>query len=112
MSDAGFATEKWLLENCRYLQSDVLVCGRHRSDYSLLPEFVAAVSPHALITSNASFPSGEVFTEKQRADLKRRGIWVFDQSETGAVEITISEIRLRLDAYRGGQSKVFESHSH
>jgi beta-lactamase superfamily II metal-dependent hydrolase len=93
-SDAGFATEKWLLKNCRYLPSDVLVCGRHLSDHSLLSEFVSAVSPQALISSD--------LVDRSITDLRARGIRVFNQRHSGAVEITIGgNRRIEIETFNG-----------
>ncbi|MEZ5326173.1 MAG: ComEC/Rec2 family competence protein [Verrucomicrobiales bacterium] len=106
MSDAGFATEKWLLDHCRYLDSDVLVKGRHRSDYSGLPEFLSAVSPGAVVSTNASFPKGESIPDQWRAAVEAKGIMLFDQAQTGAVEIKANDDSLVVSGYANGQKKL------
>ena len=105
MSDAGFATEKWLLEHCRYLDSDVLVKGRHQRDYSGLPEFLAAVSPEAIISTNATFPEGEAIPDRWRSSVEAMGVTLFDQAETGAVEIRVTEGDLILAGHANGLKK-------
>ena len=105
MSDAGFATEKWLLEHCRYLDSDVLVKGRHQSDYSGLPEFLSAVSPRAIISTNATFPEGEAIPDGWRSTVDATDAALFDQARTGAVEISITEDDLVLSGYANGLMK-------
>lgn len=99
MHDAGFATEKWLLEHCRYLDSDVLVKGRHLSDYSGLAEFIDAVNPHAIVATHADFPGGEKMPAAWRAMVEARGVVLFDQAVTGAVEIDVTPGSLTLSAF-------------
>jgi len=56
-SDAGFNSEKWLLENSpEKLSADVLILGNHRDDQSGLPQFIRAVNPSLIIQSNDQFP--------------------------------------------------------
>lgn len=49
MSDSGFATERWLIDNEPDLRSDVLVFGQHSRDLTGTPEFVRAVAPKGII---------------------------------------------------------------
>ena len=49
MSDSGFATERWLIENAPDLRSDVLVFGQHSRDLTGTPEFVRAVAPKCIV---------------------------------------------------------------
>ena len=99
--DAGFSTEKWLMENCRYLDSDVIVKGRHRSDFSGLSEFLDAVSPAAIVSTNETFPPGETIPEGWRRMVDNRGIALFDQKKTGAVEIEITLGELVVSSFVG-----------
>ncbi len=104
LSDSGFITEKWLLENEPSLHCNVLVKGRHRDDYSGLEEFIRAASPSAVISTNADFPDNERIPEAWRKFLEAQGITLFDQSETGAVTISSDGPRLRLRGYLNGQT--------
>ncbi|MBP7950012.1 MAG: ComEC/Rec2 family competence protein [Verrucomicrobiales bacterium] len=104
VSDAGFLTEKWLLETGADVQADVLIKGRHRSDHSGLGEFLTAVNPRAVVFSNASFPSGEQVPQSWKELLQRKGIVAFDQLETGAVEIAVGgDGTLELRGFANGQ---------
>lgn len=106
MSDAGFATERWLLDHCpaAELRSAVIVKGQHRGDASASADFLHVVDPLAIVATNASFPAGEAITESWRRDIERRAIALFDQSQTGAVEIRLSERELRIDATVNAQT--------
>ena len=53
MSDSGFNTEQWLLENEPDLRSDILVKGHHAKDLSGTLEFLARVQPQAGLWRNA-----------------------------------------------------------
>ncbi len=98
MSDAGFATEKWLLDSELDLTSDVLVKGQHADDVSGLPEFLQAVNPEALI----------IDTEEQPEDLAlawahANGCQVLDQVTGGGVIIQLDDRQLRLVPFLGDQ---------
>ena len=99
MNDAGFVTEKFLLESGESLRADVLVKGRHGSDYSGLPEFLRAVQPRAVIYTNSRFPAGEDPGPEWREMLADRGIRGFDQAVTGAVTIRIGRRRAELSGF-------------
>lgn len=108
MSDSGFAAEKWLLEHvaATELRSDVIIKGRHRSDYTGLAEFLNAVKPEALISTNTSFPDTERIPQEWKDLLDHRNIALFDQSETGAVTIRCAAERLQIDSYLTRQTLV------
>jgi competence protein ComEC len=105
MNDSGFATEKWLLDHVPgQLPSHVLVKGRHASDFSGLPEFLNAVSPLAVISTDAFFPPEEKIPTPWKKSLTQKGIVLFNQSQTGAVEIQCHPDRLELRGFVNGQS--------
>jgi competence protein ComEC len=99
MSDAGFLTEKALLASGVDLRSDVLVMGRHGSDFCGLPEFIRAVHPGALVCSNSRFPESERAPESWRERVARMGITVFDQAVTGAVSLRLDSAGLSAHAF-------------
>jgi len=103
LSDSGFQTEKWLLENGPDLRADVLVKSQHGSDFSGLSEFIRAVRPRAVIATNAPFPEMEHITDAFRQDLAKREIALFDQSETGAVLMDVEDGKLTLRGFVGNQ---------
>ena len=110
MADSGFATEKWLLENAGpgELDCDILVKGRHRSDYSGLPEFLNAATPQVVIATNFSFPVEEQIPSSWEEMLFSRGIRLLDQSKTGAVSLRLSSDRLSVSCYLTGESFEME----
>ncbi len=88
-NDAGFITEKALLDRCapRDLRVDVLVRNQHAADWSALSEFLAAARPRAIISSNAPAMADERLPPSLRAYCAAHEIALFDQNETGAVRI-------------------------
>ncbi|MEM7146686.1 MAG: ComEC/Rec2 family competence protein [Verrucomicrobiota bacterium] len=105
MNDAGFATEKWLLDNAsNHLPSHILVKGRHASDFSGLTEFLNAVQPLAVISTNARFPPEEQIPAAWKAILIQKNITLFDQANTGAVEIQCHPDRLEIEGFLNNQT--------
>ncbi|MES2709757.1 MAG: ComEC/Rec2 family competence protein [Verrucomicrobiota bacterium] len=102
MSDAGFVTEKALLASGMDLRADVLVKGRHGSDFSGLPEFVNAVKPGALIYTNCRFPEAERAPDSWRDRLAAKGIVMLDQARAGGVTVSMDEGGIRVRSYLGG----------
>ncbi|MFV1996087.1 MAG: ComEC/Rec2 family competence protein, partial [Verrucomicrobiales bacterium] len=99
LSDSGFVTEKWLLENESQLRCDVMIKGRHRSDFSGLPEFLNATRPGAIVCTNFHFPQEERLEKSWVEDAENRGIQVFDQAATGAVRIDLTAGELRVESF-------------
>ena len=87
--DSGFLAERWLIENSRLLNSDILIMGRHRSDLCGQWDFIDAVSPDAIVVSSAEFPSHERLPLNWRRNLGNRGIRLMDQAEFGAIECVV-----------------------
>jgi ComEC/Rec2-related protein len=107
VSDAGWKTERRLLDSGVDLRADVLIAGRHRRDLSLDDAFVTAVSPRAIIASNAPFPPEEWLDPAKAARWRELGIAVFDQRETGGVTLMPEEGKLRLEGFLNGQMVEF-----
>lgn len=105
MGDAGFETEKWLLEHLPdRLASDVVVKGQHGSDLSGLEEFLLAVDPQTVVASNRAFPAGEKISPEWREMLQTRRVVLFDQQQSGGVEIFVGPDSLKIKGYLNGQS--------
>jgi ComEC/Rec2-related protein len=90
-SDAGMGTERKLLESGIDLSADVIIAGRHRTDFSLSDRFLDAVRPQAIIASNSSHPPEEVLPPASVAYWKSRGIQVIDQARSGGVTLRVDE---------------------
>lgn len=103
MSDSGFITEKWLLEHVPDLEADIIIKSHHVADFSGLEEFLIAVDPSAVISTNDGFPENQSISPSWRAMLKRRSIALFDQRETGAVLLNQDGDELVLKGYVNNQ---------
>jgi competence protein ComEC len=102
-NDAGFVAEKTMLETVapESLQCDVIIRNQHASDFSLLPEFLRAVAPRLVISSNSGFPPEQKMSSKLRQDCEDLGIQLYDQAQTGAVTLRFWPERLEVRRFRG-----------
>ncbi len=90
MSDAGMATEQWLLANAAAkLPCDVIAMGRHVSGFSGDPDFLRVAHPHALVATAAPFPDTERIRPEWAQAVRALGIDLYRQDETGAVTVTV-----------------------
>ena len=100
-NDAGFITEKLLLE--RYAANDlacqVIIRNQHASDLSALPEFLLAVNPKLIVTSNAPGIVEQRIPEHLATFCKEHRVPLFDQSETGMVKLEIWPDHLEAKAW-------------
>jgi competence protein ComEC len=87
VSDSGAATENQLLHSSVDLRSDIIVKGQHHSGISGSPEFIDAVHPQAIIATSRNFPNSERITDEWAEMVRARGIKLFRQDESGAVEL-------------------------
>jgi ComEC/Rec2-related protein len=107
MSDVGAETEHALLNNGSDLQSEILVKGQHHSGISGSAPFLDAVRPRLIIATSREFPEHERISEQWAEQLRARGIKLFRQDETGAVELNFSGDEWSARAYLTGE--VFRS---
>jgi beta-lactamase superfamily II metal-dependent hydrolase len=107
MSDNGAESERTLLSNASDLQSDILVKGQHSSGISGSAPFLDAVRPRLIIATSREFPEHERISEQWAEQLRVRGIKLFRQDETGAVELNFSNQEWSARAYLTGE--VFRS---
>ncbi len=91
MSDAGFPTEQWLLENEPALHADVLIKGWHDKDSAGTADFITRLAPRLVIVGEQRFGTLPEKTEKWAAPLREQGITVLSQDQTGAVQLRISK---------------------
>ncbi len=100
MSDSGFATEQWLIENESDLRSDIVVKGQHAKDLSGTLDFLARVQPRAVICSGLAYGEPPEKLDAWEQSVAARGITVFRQDRAGAVHLEIRatgyEIRARV----------------
>jgi competence protein ComEC len=107
VSDAGWKAERGLLDSGVDFRADIVVAGQHRRDLSLDDAFIAAVSPRAIVASNASFPPEERLDPSKVERWRQLGIAVFNQRETGGVTIRPEEGKLKLEGFLNGQASEF-----
>lgn len=89
MSDAGFFTEKWLMENIPDLRADIVVKGWHDKDPASGPDFFARVAPSLVIAGDQHFGTPMEKTAAWADSLRAEGTEVFLQATTGAVRVKI-----------------------
>ncbi len=102
-NDAGFLSEKTIMETwpTEALHCDVIIRNQHASDFSLLPEFLDAVKPRLIISSNQNFPADEQLPERIKNDCAKRGIILMNQSQTGAVTLKFWPKKLEALGFHG-----------
>lgn len=105
-SDAGFLAEKALLQrySAAELRSQVLVRNQHGTDWSNLPEFLMAVQPAVLISSNAPAFADERLPDHVRRDCDRLGIRLLDLNVTGMVRLVMEEQQIQLSTWLTGEN--------
>jgi beta-lactamase superfamily II metal-dependent hydrolase len=101
--DSGFSTEEWLLQNEPELHADLLVKGQHGKDLSGTPDFLARVHPRVVICAPPRLGASTNLDEWAE-DVRERGIELFRQDQTGAVQVTIRPGTLRADGFVNGQT--------
>jgi len=101
-NDAGFVAEKAMLERFtpEELRSDILLREQHGTDLSATEEFLDAVRPRWIISSNSSFPAHKQLPPELRALCAKRGIQLYDQAETGAVRLDLWPGKLEIHGMR------------
>jgi competence protein ComEC len=104
MSDSGAETERALLSNGSDGRSDILVKGQHYSGISGSAPFLDAVRPRLIIATSREFPEHERISEQWAEQLRVRGIKLFRQDETGAVELKFSGDESSARAYMTGEA--------
>jgi competence protein ComEC len=107
MSDSGTETEQALLSNGLQLHSDVLIKGQHHSAASGSSAFLDAVRPQLIIATSQDFPERERISEDWADQIRARGIKLFRQDGTGAVQLKFSGREWTARAYLTGE--VFRS---
>jgi competence protein ComEC len=98
-SDAGLLTENALLTSGADLQSDIIIKGQHRSGRSASEAFFDAVRPKLIIATSRDFPESERIPDDWAARARARGIKLFRQDETGAIELQFGRREWTARAY-------------
>lgn len=108
LGDAGFGTQKWLLEHgdLPKLEADVLCVGWHGTDIGLLREFIALVKPRLVVWHRWRPETLNPPGENLRSHLKSAGILLLEQSKTGALTFGFDLETLAITPFAGGQEPV------
>jgi competence protein ComEC len=109
MSDSGGGTERALIHSGMDLRSDILIKGQHHSGDSGSEPFLDAVRPRLIIATSRDFPEHERVSDEWADKVRRRGIKLFRQDETGAVEIRFHSDGWQARSYITGE--LFRSSS-
>jgi len=104
MSDSGYETEKALLTSGAELHSEILIKGQHHSGKSGSDAFLDAVRPQLIIATSCDFPEYERIGDEWVEHVRARGIKLFRQDETGAVELHFGEREWKARSYISGES--------
>ena len=104
MSDSGYQTENALLPSGVDLRSDILIKGQHHSGQSGSDPFLDAVRPRLIIATSRDFPEYERISDDWAERVRARGIKLFRQDETGAVELFFGEREWNARAYITGET--------
>ena len=107
MSDSGFSTEQWLLENEPDLRSDLVVKGQHAKDFSGTVNFLQRVAPRAVICTGLGFGEAPAKLDPWEKATRELGIEVFRQDRSGAVHVEIRPDSLEARGFVNGQ--IFRS---
>jgi ComEC/Rec2-related protein len=102
-SDAGFSTERWLIEHEPDLRADVLVAGWHSRDISGTRDFLSAVRPQAVAFSRAPFGTQPERVVEREDIVHAVGAVPFNQEHCGAVRIELRDGTFVLQTFLGGQ---------
>ncbi|MEO8352033.1 MAG: ComEC/Rec2 family competence protein [Chthoniobacteraceae bacterium] len=103
-SDAGFITERYLIENEPDLRADVLVKGWHARDFSGTGGFLARVSPSAVICEAPDYSADATERRAWYRAVEDRGIVLFAQEKSGSVNIQIDADELVIRGFVEGLS--------
>jgi competence protein ComEC len=107
MSDSGIKTEQALLVSRFNLRSDIIIKGQHHSGESGSEAFLDAVQPRLIIATSRDFPGYERISDTWTENLKRRGIKLLRQDETGAVILRFRQDGWEAQSYFTGE--IFRS---
>ncbi|PZR76040.1 MAG: hypothetical protein DLM73_03680 [Chthoniobacterales bacterium] len=103
MSDSGTATENLLLQKYHDLRADIVIKGQHFSGNSGTGPFLDRVQPQAIVATSRDFPESERIKEDWADHLRARGVQLFRQDQSGAVQIRIFGDRWEAKSYVTGE---------
>ncbi len=111
LSDAGFITEKKLLERHPSLRCDILIRGQHSADISGLTELLIAAQPRVVISSSDSRFPEQALPARIREFCLAHEISLFDLEVSGSVGISLEENSIEVSAFRSHQKTTLRAES-
>ncbi len=102
-SDAGAEAEAALVDSGAELKSDILIKGQHHEGSSGTAEFIDTVRPRLIIATSRELPVVEQLNDEWASEIAVRGIELFRQDQTGAVEIEIRDGEWQARSYLTGE---------
>lgn len=108
LNDAGFITEKRLLQRHADVRCDILIRNQHNADVSGLTELLLAAQPQAIISSNDSYLAEERLPQRIRDFCEVSQIPLFDLEVSGSVGLEFRNLHAELRAFRSGQSVTLQ----
>ncbi|MCB1210092.1 MAG: ComEC/Rec2 family competence protein [Verrucomicrobiales bacterium] len=101
-NDAGFVTEKKLLERREELRCHVLLRDQHRDPLCAQPEFLLAAHPQVIVTNNTPRFIEERMPPHLEGFCKTHDILLIPTHEAGSVRLAIEPEEVRVSTYLGG----------
>jgi ComEC/Rec2-related protein len=98
-ADAGYPTERALLDSKQDLSADLWICGRNTANSFGHDAFVNAVSPRAVIATERNYPTTEGLSPAWKNWLASRGIIMMSQRDHGAVFVRPQGDELVLESF-------------
>jgi competence protein ComEC len=104
MSDSGETTENILLDKYSDLGCEILIKGQHHTGVSGSATFLDRVQPQVIVATSRNFPESERLKPEWLEEVRTRGIKLFRQDETGAVQIRLFPAGWEATAYLTGET--------
>jgi beta-lactamase superfamily II metal-dependent hydrolase len=106
LGDAGFITEKKLIDRHLDPACDILIRGQHSADISGLTELLIAAHPKVVISSSDSRFPEQTLPQRVRDFCALRQIHLFDLEVCGSVNVEVTQNGVAVTAFRNGQEAV------
>jgi beta-lactamase superfamily II metal-dependent hydrolase len=81
-----------------------LIKGQHHTGLSGTPAFLDCVRPQAIIATSRDFPDSEHLKPEWLEEVRKRGIKLLRQDETGAVQVRVFPDRWEATSYVTGET--------
>jgi competence protein ComEC len=104
MSDSGEATEQFLMRNYPDLRCELLIKGQHHTGISGTAVFLDRVQPSGIVATSRDFPESERLKPEWVEGVQARGIKLFRQDQTGAIQIRLYRSGWDATSYVTGES--------